>query len=210
MGKNKNGFTTFSLLRSILMKRSLHKRGFTLVELTIGILLFGLVTFLMAAIYISHYRIYSNQNTTINVASQARLALDDITNNIRIADSIVSTCTNCGSDTTGANVIILQLWPTDTNGNPQDPGSTNFDYIVYKQSPSDATQLTRKIIPSGISSRKSQTQVIASSINSLQFTYNNATPTNATEVTTQITTQSKSLGKTISSTQQKTGFLMNK
>lgn len=187
-----------------------NKPGFTLIELLIGFMLFGLLTFLMASIYISHYRIFSNQNTSINVATQARQALDEITNNVRISDSVVSTCTGCGSDTTGANLVILQLWPIDSNKNPLDPGSSNFDYIIYKQSPADTTQLIRIIIPSSISSRKSSTQVIASSVNSLQFIYNNANPVNATEITTQISVQSKSISKNITSTQQKTAFLMNK
>ncbi len=186
------------------------KFGLTLVEILVGIAVFGLITVLIAAIYLSHYKIYSNQNSQIDAASQSKVGIDEIVNQIRQSASVANSCTPCGSDTTSSSVLILQLWPLDSNGDPKDPSSGNYDYIVYKKNPIDITQMIRKILPNASSTRKGGNQIISSNISSLTFTYNNADPTQATKVTIVLTTSQAALGKTQTSTQTKVVDLRNK
>ena len=162
----------------------------------------------MASVYIAHFRLFSNQNTAIDVASQNKLALDEIVNQIRQSQSVVTTCADCAGDTTSATVLVLQLWPQDASDEPLDNG--NYDYIVYKRDATDNTKLVRKIVADASSSRTSGTKIIATTISDLQFTYDNANPTQAGEVTTSVTTTATSQGKTQTTTQKAKAVLRNK
>lgn len=186
------------------------KNGLSLVEIIIGFGVFALITVLIAGIYISHYKIYSNQNSQIDVASQSKIGIDEIVNQIRQSQSIVNSCTACGSDTTSSTVLILQLWPLDSNGDPKDPTSNNYDYIVYKKNPADAKQMIRKILPDATSSRRGGITIIADNISTLNYNYNNGTPSLASQVTITLTTSQTTIGKTQTSTQTKIADLRNR
>ena len=185
-------------------------KGFALVEILVGFGLVGIVSVLVAALYLTNYKLFANQNTSIDVNSQNKIAVDEITNQIRQSQGVASSC--CGGDTTGATVLVLQLWPLDASGDPKDPGVSSFDYIVYKQNPNNNKDLQRKIVPDASSTRVASTKIIATSLSStgLQFTYNNATPSQSSEVTVAITTTGASSGKTQTVTQIGNGTLRNK
>jgi len=189
-------------------KPILNLHGFTIIELITGLAIIGLVSILVASVYIAHFRLFSNQNTAIDVASQNKLALDEIVNQIRQSQSVVTTCADCAGDTTSATVLVLQLWPQDASDEPLDNG--NYDYIVYKRDATDNTKLVRKIVADASSSRTSGTKIIATTISDLQFTYDNANPTQAGEVTTSVTTTATSQGKTQTTTQKAKAVLRNK
>ncbi|OGD94355.1 hypothetical protein A2697_00020 [Candidatus Curtissbacteria bacterium RIFCSPHIGHO2_01_FULL_41_44] len=189
-------------------KPILNLHGFTIIELITGLAIIGLVSILVASVYIAHFRLFSNQNTAIDVASQNKLALDEIVNQIRQSQSVVTTCADCAGDTTSATVLVLQLWPQDASDEPLDNG--NYDYIVYKRDATDNTKLVRKIVADASSSRTSGPKIIATTISDLQFTYDNANPTQAGEVTTSVTTTATSQGKTQTTTQKAKAVLRNK
>lgn len=194
-----------------MASNKLYAWGFTLIELLPGIALAGFVLLLVASIYLAHFRLSSDQNTAIDTSVQNKLAFDEITNQIRQSQAVVATCAPCGSDTTGTNILILQLWPLDQNNDPQDPSGTNYDYIEYKLNPANSTQLIRKIFPSSISTRTAQTRIVATNISSLTFGYDNADPTQAIEITTTITTTKKTInGKAQTTTQSANAILRNK
>jgi len=149
-----------------------------------------------AGVYFAHFRLFSNQNTAIDINTQQKLALTDITNQLRQSESIVSTCPSCGADTSGATSLILRLWPIDAAQEPIDPAGSNYDYIVYKRNPSDTTELIRITYPYATSTRKSGNHVVAVSIGDLQFTYDNGTPSLASQVTVTVTITATNNGKT--------------
>ena len=184
--------------------------GLSLIELIIAFSVVGLVSLLVASVYFAHFRLFNNQNTSIEVSSQNRLALDEITNQIRQSESIVNTCTGCSGDTTSPTVLILRLWPQDSSGEPIDPGSSAYDFIIYKRDPTDNTKFTRKIIADAVSSRTSDNKIIATNTSDLQFSYDNADPTLASQVTITIATTANSGGKTITKTQSASAVLRNK
>lgn len=179
-------------------------------EFLIAFGILGIVSTMVAAVYLAHFRLFSNQNTAIDVSTQNRLALDEAINQIRQSESVVATCPSCGSDTTGATTLIIRLWPLDSSGEPIDPAGTNYDYIVYKRCTCDSTQLIRITYPYAGSSRKSGTRVVAVNLSDLQFTYDNATPAQAAQVTVTVTTTATTGGKTQTSTESVKADLRNK
>lgn len=176
--------------------KTLASRGATLIELVSALAIGSFVLIILASIYLSHYRISSNQNTSINTATQNKLALDELSLQIRQALAIVATCPSCGLDSTSQDILILQLWPLDPNGHPQDPLGSNYDFIEFKKDPSDPQKLIRITYPSATSSRQAATRVVATDITGLTFTYDNPDPTLASEVNVNLETSGTSFGKT--------------
>ena len=183
--------------------------GLTLVELAVMVGLLGLVAVLTAPIYMTHFRLFSQQNAAIEVANQNRLALDDMVNQIREAQTIVSTCSNCSGDTTGASTLVLEVWPTNANGEPFQPSDSGYDYIVYKVD-SAKNQLVKRTLPDSASFRPASTKTIAQDVVSLQFAYNNVDITQASQVTITVTNQAKALNKTQTIQQEAKAILRNK
>ena len=183
--------------------------GLTLVELAVIVGLLGLVAILTAPIYMTHFSLFSRQNAAIEVASQNRLALDDMVNQIREAQTIVSTCADCSPDVTGSGTLVLQVWPVGANGEPFEPTDSGYDYIIYKID-SSKNQLVKRTISDSASFRPESTKIIAADVASLQFAYNNADPTQASQVTINLTNQLKVLNKTQTIAQEATAVLRNK
>ena len=190
---------------------SSFKKGLTMPEILIGIGLIGIIALFVASVYFAHFRLFSNQVTIIDVATQNKIALDEMTNEIRESQQVAASC--CGGDTTGANVLVLQLWPLNASGEPQDP-SGNYDYIIYKRDPLDNTKLLKKIVPGSGSTRAASSKIIATNLGTnapdLSFTYDNVDPTQAAEVTASITTTRSNLGKTKTVPQSSKAILRNK
>ncbi len=184
--------------------------GFTLIEIITGLAVTGFVTVLVASVYLAHFRLSSNQNTAIDTSTQNKLAFDEMTNQIRQAQAIVSTCSSCAGDTTGANILILQLWPLDASNDPKDPMGINYDYVEYRLDSVDPTKLIKKTFPDPTSTRKSGTKIVATGVSTLTFAYDNGNPTQALEVTTTIATTGTSNGKTQTINQSEKAILRNK
>jgi len=168
------------------------------------------MTVLVIAVYFAYFRLFSNQSTSLDLANQNKIALDEITNQIRESQSVVTGCTNCDGDTTGIQILILRLWPLDATGEPIDPGASNYDYIVYKRDSADYTKFIKKVIPDPSSSRQANTKIIIDNVSDLQFAYDNADVTLAAEITTTITTSATNLAKTHTNTITGKALLRNK
>lgn len=186
------------------------KRGISLPEIIVSFGIVAVISFLVGSIYIAHFRLFSNQNTALDVSTQNKLALEEISNQIRQAESVVANCTPCGSDTTDASILILRLWPIDNNGDPIDPAGSNYDYIEYKRDATDNTKLVRITYPYASSSRQSGTHAVAISLSNLTFTYDNATPSQAAQVTVAVTTTVTTGNKVQTTTESAKADLRNK
>ena len=191
------------------MKR-LDKPGLTLVEILISMGILAVIMSFIAIIYFAHFKLFSNQSTSIDVASQNRLAIEEITNQIRESQSVVTTCSACSGDTTGSQILVLQIWPLTAQGEPFDPGGSNYDYMVYKKDPADNTKLLKKILPGAGSSRTSSSKILVSDISDLQFAYDNVDVTQAKEVTVTVTTSANSISKPQTYSQSSKATLRNK
>lgn len=192
------------------VNRRRRRPGFTVIEFLVGTGLVGIVSVMVASLYFAQFRLFSNQSTSIDVASQNKIAIDELTSQIREASAIVNSC--CDGETTSANSLVLSLWPLDSNNEPYQPTPTSFDYIIYKQDAGDNTHLVKKTVPDPQSTRDAKTAVIATNLSAtgLTFSYDNADPGLAAEVTVTITTSAISGTKTVTSTQTGKATLRNK
>src|SRR3989344_9154805 len=116
-------------------KKSTHYPGVSLVELLIGMSIVGFMGVLIAALYFSHFKLFSSQNTRIEVASENKIALEEMTNQIRESQGVAANCCS-PTETTRADVLVLQIWPPNASGDPQAPNSSStpkFVYIAYNK-----------------------------------------------------------------------------
>lgn len=187
------------------------KKGFSLIEIVIGFSLISIVSVLVASLYFTNFKLLSHQSTSIDIYSQNKIAVDEITNQARQSQGVAASCCS-PQETTSATVLVLQLWPLDVNGEPFDPGTTNYDYIIYKVDPSDSTRIQKKVVPYATSTRPASTKVLSTSLgaNGLQFSYNDVTPSLVSIVTISISTAGTSAGKTQNVTQTGSATLRNK
>ncbi|MEK7581528.1 MAG: prepilin-type N-terminal cleavage/methylation domain-containing protein [Patescibacteria group bacterium] len=184
-------------------------KGLTLVELLIAAALLGFVMLTLGYIFINHFKFFQDQSALITITEDNKVVLDEMINQIRESQSIVASCTPCGPDTTGANLIILQIWPLNATNEPFD-GGTNFDYIQYKRDATDNTILKKIVYPTATSTRSSLNKIVATRVSDLTFTYNNATPAQATEVTAKIKLSATTGSKTQDIEREATALLRNK
>jgi len=186
-----------------------YKSGVSLVELIIGMSIVGFMGVLIAALYFSHFKLFSSQNTRIEVASENKIALEEMTNQIRESQGVAANCCS-PTETTSADVLVLQIWPLNASGDPTEPNpnpTPQYDYIVYKKV---NDTLKKQIVPASGSTRPSSDKIIASKINTLRFTYDNADVTQAAQVTINLMTQNTVNNVTQTDTKTSTAVIRNK
>src|SRR3990167_11290793 len=86
-------------------------QALSLTELLIGMAILAIVGLMVAGVYMSHFRLFSNQSTNIDVASQNRVALDEMVNQIREGNTIssITVSGNSCSGSSGATTIVVRL-----------------------------------------------------------------------------------------------------
>src|SRR3990172_639071 len=132
------------------------RNGVSLVELLIAMSIVGFLGVLIAALYFSHFKLFSSQNTRIEVASENKIALEEMTNQIRESQGVAASCCS-PTETTSADVLVLQIWPLNASGDPTEPTS-GYDYIVYKKV---SDTLKKQIVPAAGSTPPSNDKKIA-------------------------------------------------
>ncbi len=183
--------------------------GFTLVELLIGSTILAIVILILGKVFISNLKLFLDESSAIAITEANKIALDEVINQIRESQAVAANCTPCGADKSGSNVLILQLWPINTNGELYD-GGVNFDYIVYKRDVQDNTLLRKIVYPNAVSTRPASNKILSTNVANLSFAYNNATPSQASEVTVTIKNSTNSSGKIQETERQSKAVLRNK
>ncbi len=168
--------------------------GFTTVEILIASAIGVVIVLFAINILLAHLRLFAGESALIDITGANKIALDEIVNEVRESQSVVNSCTSCGSDSTGAHVLILKIWPLDASGNPYDPN--NYDYIVYKRDSTDNTKIRKIIYAYSSSTRKNSNKIIGTNISGLDFTYGNPDPTQATDITIKVKNTAATNGKT--------------
>lgn len=195
--------------------KSSSMRALSLVELLVGMGIVSFLILIIAGVYIAHFKIFSNQNASIESASQNKIALEEMTNEIRESAGVAASCPNppcTPQQTTSASVLVLRIWPLNAAKEPIDPGTdpTKVDYIIYQRNPSNEWKLQKKVVPHATSSRAAITKDIAANIIGLAFTYDNADSSLATQVDITLDTQASNLGKSYTVSQKSTALIRNK
>lgn len=195
------------------MASKFKKSGFTLLELLIALAIVGIIGVLIAGIFFAHSRLFSNQQTSVGVSEQNALALDEITGQIRQSQTVVTTCSSCGSYATGSNTLVLQAWPVDSQGSPIEPTASNYDYIIYTRDTSQ-NKLLKITFADVTSNRSSGTRTVIANVLDLVFDDGSGSfPADlgqVTQVRVKITTQATTTNKTHVITQEAKAVLRNK
>jgi len=176
------------------------KSGFTLIEVVIVIGLVSVCSIILSQLFIGQNRLYNSETAELDITGDARTALDDIDSYVRQSNRALS---SFSTYTAGSQVLILQI--QSINSSNQLIAGT-FDNVVYYLSGSG---LFRQVFPNVASSRSAITKKLASGVNSLTFTYNNADYSLVTEVQVDTTVQENVSGQTRSITLSSKAKLRN-
>ncbi|MBI4363611.1 MAG: hypothetical protein HY545_02060, partial [Candidatus Doudnabacteria bacterium] len=174
--------------------------GFTLIELLVVTVLVGVSIVVLVNLFIGQNRIYRTQTAELNVANDARASLDDIDAYARQARQILA---NYQTWTTGTQTLVLEIQSINSS-NQLIIGA--YDTMVYYLTGSN---FYRQTFPNAQSSRTAQTKRLASNVTGLSLTYNNADPTLASQVTTDLTIQESVGFQTRSITASSKSYLRN-
>lgn len=159
--------------------------GFTLVEMLVVVALLGALMLVLTEFFLGSNRVYQTQSAELGVNMSARTALDDIDIYVRQATQVVS---SFGSYATGPSQLILQVQSVNSSGQLV-PGE--YDHVVFHL---NGQTLYRDITPSSASAREAGSKAIGTDIQSLNFTYDNASLPQVSAVTTDLTV-SKNMGR---------------
>lgn len=119
------------------------KPGITLVELVTGLAILAVISLMVASVYLAHFRLFSTQNTNIDIATQNSLAIDEMANQIREAEKVTACIPVWCVPSSGfvispvqvstSTKLIIKIWPIDASGNPIQPvDDSQYDYITYR------------------------------------------------------------------------------
>jgi len=171
----------------------MRKKGLTLVELLISIVILGIIFSATASLFSVAIKNYQVSSTQAVLQRETNLAVDNITREIKQSIEIPENYVVGRSPT----VLILALPSIDENENfIYDGSSLEKDYITYSL---DGTNL-HKTVSANLSSTRSQKngtdKIVLSNISSLEFTYIlNSPGMETTQVNLQMT-----VSKTVSNT----------
>ena len=147
-----------------------NDRGFTLVELMIATFL----TLIFAGAFFAAFYVMRNnlfqQSAHYGTNRAMRFTMDSLSRDVKEARRVVP---SRGGVTTGDNVLILELYSINANGEPTGIAG-DYDYVVYRQNPLNATQLIRSLdVKNGTSQRNggadAPTKVMVPNFQSVTF-----------------------------------------
>lgn len=177
-----------------------HQSGFTLIELIVVIALVGVVSYVLVDMFLGQHKIYKTQTAELNITNDARATLDDIDAYVRSARQVLATYS---SYNTGTQILVLEV--QSINASNQLIAGT-YDTVVFYLTGSN---FYRQIFPAASSIRPAGTKKLASNVTGLAFSFNNADPTLATQVTTDLTLQESAGQQTRSITASSKSYLRN-
>lgn len=164
----------------------MKKKGLTLIELLIVMVLMSILMPVIVSIYISGIKTFNQELTQTQLQSNAQTILDEIMNDTKNAQAVLETY---NGETTNTSTIILRIPAIDASQVIQYNGTDMlFDVIIYKFEGNNIHKIVYSPIESN-SVRRAQDgrdKVIASNILNLIFDYD-PDPVSPTLVTTTVT-----------------------
>lgn len=182
------GFVILKLFRvsslEIRDSFSLSRKGFTTLELVMGLGLFVILStgFLaLANLYSSYSQLLPQSSLAAQVRRLHQLTIEDMKKETRQAESILANYTvDSTTYTTGTTTLVLRLRSIDTSNNII---SGIFDHLIYSTNTSTPPIKLSKRVVSGAGSRRGSANLILNeAVRSIIFTYNTSTPSLATKV----------------------------
>ena len=169
-------------------------KGLTLIEVLIAMGIATVVGALLVVVMVNSAGLFYTESSKVSQGLGINDALSKIRSSIRQSKSVADSFTSDGTTYTPSSYqIVLKIPSIDTQGNII---SNFFDYVVVLK---EQTKLLYKLFPDAQSSRKSQDQILSTSLNTLDFRYldsqnppNDVIPTSAVKVWIQLSLKQKS------------------
>lgn len=149
---------------------NMRRKGFSLIELLIGISAAGIIGALLVGLLSSNSRIFSDQNTKVNQGLELNTASDEINETIKTAGAVVSQYPTTGQATytTGLNTLVLSIPSINTQGTVIQNTS---DYVVIHIDPQNAKVLRKRTFADPTSSRKNENRILSTKLSKIEFRY---------------------------------------
>ncbi len=162
-----------------MQKYNKNSAGFTVVEMVVVVAFVAVFAFILSYLAIFQFTIYNTQTANLTIAADARTATDEVDTYVRQAHRIA---TSYSTYSTGTQALVLQIPSIDGSGQAI---SATYDTVVFYLT---GTDFYRQLFPDAASSRVASTKKLAANIDTanFSFTYNNASLSLATQVTTNI------------------------
>ncbi len=103
-------------------------RGFTLIEMLIGLAIISLLIVALLSFYSKGQQQFMNQNIQSDVLEKSRYPLALIARDVKSASQVVAAW---GSYTTSSNTLVLEVPSVDSGGLIIDVDS-EFDHVIYR------------------------------------------------------------------------------
>jgi len=144
------------------MNKQKSIRGFTLVEIMIATGVSLIIVGIIVEVLMTSQRSFSTGVGLMRVHSNARLAMDQLTRDVKWARQIATSVTIGGTTyTTGDNELVLEVPSLDASGEIL---AVTFDTIVYHLTGASPDQIERIVSPDGASSRLSEEKIVANEV----------------------------------------------
>jgi type II secretory pathway pseudopilin PulG len=156
-------------------------KGFTLVELLVGIIISVLVGGLLLGIMVSNTGLFYKQSAKVTQGVGANEATGSIVSHIKQASGVDSSSNN--------GQLVLKLPSNDLNG---DSILNTFDTVSFSK---DTDKIRITVTPNALSKRKAEGRILTANVVNLEFKYFKAgaevAPGSATKVSVTVTLEQK-------------------
>jgi prepilin-type N-terminal cleavage/methylation domain-containing protein len=149
------------------MKKNKGSQAFTLVEVLVAALITGILSTIIAGVFLSAKNGYIANDSALEVHADARQAMDWMVRDIKWANQAIGSVNIGGTVySTGLNELVLNIPSVDGSG---DIRAGFFDTVVYTL---NGTDLMRIVDPDPVSARVARNDTVANNVNNLRFTLN--------------------------------------
>lgn len=178
--------------------------GFTVIEMAIVLFFAGILITVLFGLYDWHAKYYNYQQALVRVSGSSRTALQTMQSYVAQSSQVLAAATVNGSNySSSANTLVLQLPATDASGNTIAGKSDKAAF--YPSGGNFYFQLE----PDPASSRKNLYKLLSDSLQTVSFTYNNASFPLVTKVSVNLLNQLKVKDQLIKSNLQENMYLLN-
>lgn len=153
------------------------KKGFTLVELLIGLAIFAIIIPIIAAVTVATTVTSKVNSAQIKLQIEGRRSLDTIVNQAKLASEVLAESNGYETD---PDTLIVSIPAIDASDNI----IPDNDIVVINYNSTDNT-IIQEIFPANGSVRPTGLRTLANSISALEFTYssyNQSDPDNPSEI----------------------------
>lgn len=149
---------------------SKSRKGFTLVEILIGVGAAGVIGAILVGLLAQNSRIFSFQSSKVNQGVELNNSYDEIEQTIKTAGGVVSQYPATGqpTHTTGLNTLVMTIPAITAQGAVIQ--NTN-DYVVFTRDTQNQKILRKLLYPNVVSSRKLVNKVLSTKTSLLEFRY---------------------------------------